>query len=324
MSFTKNDKATSLTLEAVSYLVGLIRDINGLDTNLIDDINKKTNGTFSSVHIDNLIDKCLKDANTHAEAICNALTKLTAQKTTVQPTLSNSELNVIYLYSSDGNAPFDQYLKISDTELIDMGSTSISLTDYLTATQIANDYAKKVDLNALITEVNKTKTDITTLNTNKEEKSNKVTTLNSTSTDTQYPSAKVTYDGLNNKVDKTSIITTFDNTAIDEQIFSAKAVYDNTITCELHHDNSDYNIDTLENYVATHVHPATNGETGTFPTEFDWGTFIQFPAKDYRTQILISTQGMYYRIMKGGKWQPWYKVNATEITDTTVYPKETT
>ena len=30
-------------------------------------------------------------ANTHAEAICNALTKLTAQKTTVKPTLSNSE-----------------------------------------------------------------------------------------------------------------------------------------------------------------------------------------------------------------------------------------
>ena len=39
---------TTLTKEGLEYLCGLIRDINGLDTNLIDDINIKSNGTFSS------------------------------------------------------------------------------------------------------------------------------------------------------------------------------------------------------------------------------------------------------------------------------------
>ena len=46
---------TTLTHEALSYLCGLIRDINGLDTNLIDDINIKSNGTFSSVRINTLL-----------------------------------------------------------------------------------------------------------------------------------------------------------------------------------------------------------------------------------------------------------------------------
>ena len=44
-----------LTNEGIEYLCGLIRDINGLDTNLIDDINIKSNGTFSSVRINTLL-----------------------------------------------------------------------------------------------------------------------------------------------------------------------------------------------------------------------------------------------------------------------------
>lgn len=87
--------------------------------------------------------------------------------------------------------------------------------------------------------------------------------------------------------------------------------------------NSNYNIDTIKDYVATHVNPNSNGDIGTYPTEFKCGTFLQLPAKDYRSQILISPQGMYYRIMIGGKWESWFKVNATEVTDTTTYPKET-
>ena len=87
--------------------------------------------------------------------------------------------------------------------------------------------------------------------------------------------------------------------------------------------NSNYNIDTIKDYVATHVNPNSNGDIGTYPTEFNWGSLIQLPVGNYRTQILISQQGMYYRIMISGEWQPWYKVNATEVTDTTTYPKET-
>ena len=73
--------------------------------------------------------------------------------------MGNSQKNVIYLYSSDGNAPFHQYLKISDTELIDMGNTSISLNDYLTITDAVATYCKKTDFDALKTEVDKVKND---------------------------------------------------------------------------------------------------------------------------------------------------------------------
>ena len=73
----------------------------------------------------------------------------------------------------------------------------------------------------------------------------------------------------------------------------------------------------------THINPTSNGDIGTYPTEVEWGSLIQLPVGNYRSQILISMQGMYYRIMKSGTWQPWYKVNATEVTDTTTYPKKT-
>ena len=151
---------TTLTKEGLEYLCGLINKIVSSPKDLLDDINLATNTTFSSARIYYLIDNTLQQANTHAEALCNALTKLTAQKTTVKPTLSNSEKNVIYLYSSDGNAPFEQYLKISNAELIDLGSTSISLNDYLTVTDAIATYCKKTDFDALKTEVTNIKTDI--------------------------------------------------------------------------------------------------------------------------------------------------------------------
>ena len=124
-----------------------------------------------------------------------------------------------------------------------------------------------------------------------------------------------------NKVDKKNITTTIDSTSTDTQVPSAKAVYDNALTLESPPIGSDYNIDTIKNYTMTHVN-TNSGCIGTYPADFTWGTFLQLPAQDYRSQILISTQGMYYRIMVGGKWQSWYKVNATEVTNTTTYPKE--
>ena len=163
----------TVSKEGLEYLCGLINKIITLPSDVIDNLNLSDITTFSSTKIDALINQTLLDANTHAEELCNALIKLTCKKTTVQPTLDNSELNIIYLFSSDGNAPFEQYLKISDTELIDMGSTSISLNDYLTVTDAVSTYAKKVDLDTLTTEVTNIKSD---LNTHKNDTDIHVTT----------------------------------------------------------------------------------------------------------------------------------------------------
>ena len=212
MSIVKSQEGIALSKPALQYMAGLINKIANLDTNLIDDINLKTNGSFSSVHVTELIDECLQKANTYAEVLCNALTKLTAEKTTTLPILDNSEKNVIYLYSSNGSAPFEQYLKISDTELIDMGSTTISLTDYLTATEIARDYCSKVDFNTLTSEVTTVKSDVTTHVNN--------TDIHVTKSKTDL------WDKVTDKVDKTDIVSVLDGTVTNKQLVDGKTLVD--------------------------------------------------------------------------------------------------
>ena len=60
----------------------------------------------------------------------------------------------------------------------------------------------------------------------KENTSNKVTSISSSSTDTQYPSAKAVYTGLNGKEDKSNKVTSMSSSSTDAQYPSAKAVYD--------------------------------------------------------------------------------------------------
>ena len=146
---------TTMSLDATKLLCGLIRDLASVSEG-IDNLHLADNLTFSNIHIKDLIDKCLQDANTEAEKLVGALTHLTCEETTVQPTLDNSEVNVIYLYSADGNAPYQQYLKISDTKLVDLGNTSISLTDYIKAADVAKDYATKTELKAVTDKIGTT------------------------------------------------------------------------------------------------------------------------------------------------------------------------
>ena len=226
---------TTLSKEGLEYLCGLINKIVSSPKDLLDDINLATNTTFSSARIYYLIDNTLQQANTHAEALCNALTKLTAQKTTVKPTLSNSEKNVIYLYSSDGNAPFEQYLKISNAELIDLGSTSISLNDYLTITDAVATYCKKTDFDALKTEVTnlKTKVGTDTLNTTSQDLSGGVNelktdlTTHTNDTDIHITTAeRDKWNEVDNKVDKTDIVSVLDSTVTNNQLVDGKTLVD--------------------------------------------------------------------------------------------------
>ena len=146
---------TTMSLDATKLLCGLIRDLASVSEG-IDNLHLADNLTFSNIYIKNLVDKCLEDANAEAQKLVGALTHLTCEETTVQPTLDNSEINVIYLYSADGNAPYQQYLKISDTKLVDLGSTSISLTDYIKAADVAKDYATKTELKAVTDKIGTT------------------------------------------------------------------------------------------------------------------------------------------------------------------------
>ena len=151
----KNNEYKVLSEDAIKYLCGLIRDLASVSEG-IDNINLADDKTFSNIYIKNLIDKCLEDANAEAEKLVGALTHLTCEETVIQPTLDNSEINVIYLYSADGNPPYQQFLKISEDKLVDLGSTSILLEDYIKAADVAKDYATKVELKAVTDKIGTT------------------------------------------------------------------------------------------------------------------------------------------------------------------------
>ena len=228
---------TTMSKESIQYLCGLINQIATLPTSVIDNINLADNLTFSNIHIKDLVERCLIDAKDYADLICSSLIKLTCEKTTVQPTLDNSEINVIYLYSADGNAPFQQYLKINDTELIDMGSTTISLTDYLTATQIAATYAKQIDLKTLTDEVKAIKDEIgtetldTTATTikgaiNEVAGKSQIITLTKSEYESLATKDPETYYIISDDEDSVSISTTISSTSTNSEIPTSKAVND--------------------------------------------------------------------------------------------------
>ena len=201
-----SQQLTTISLEAIQYMCGLIRDLASV-SEAIDNTNLADDKVFSNLYTKKLIDKCLEDANTESQKLVGALTHLTCEETTVQPTLDNSSINVIYLYSATGNAPYQQYLKISDTKLIDLGSTSISLSAYLTATEIARDYITKLDFNALKTEV-KGKVDKTSI----------LTTIDNLATDDQIYSASIVNSELDNKVNKADIVDNLTSTDTDKPL----------------------------------------------------------------------------------------------------------
>ena len=155
-------KYTTISKDGISYLCSCIKQLASV-SEAINNTNLADDKVFSNLYTKKLIDKCLEDANTEAQKLVGALTYLTCEETTVQPTLDNSSINVIYLYSATGNAPYQQYLKINETELIDMGSTT-SFNDLVTSVE------KKIDKDKIIT------------------------VLDDTVTDEQVPSAKAVYD----------------------------------------------------------------------------------------------------------------------------------
>ena len=117
---------------------------------IIDDINLQTTSCFSSVKVDNLLEELSSKLKAYSDKLFNSLTTLTVQIATEQPTLENSQKNIIYLYLTDAiNNIYNQYLKISDTEFISLGSTSIDLSDYYTKEESDSKFATKTQVKTL-------------------------------------------------------------------------------------------------------------------------------------------------------------------------------
>lgn len=126
-------------------------------------------------------------------------------------------------------------------------------------------------------------TDFSTAVSGFEESTNKVTSLSSSSTDTQYPSAKVVYDGLDAKVTGTKLASSagIESTSSDTEIPTAKAVYD------LYNSIPKWEVVPVQDRTALgqltgqvgkiYLVPSTNGTDNAYD-EYFWNDSISTPA----------------------------------------------
>ena len=142
--------------EGIEYLCGLIRDINGLDTNLIDDLNIKSNGTFSSVRINTLLNALKTDCNDYTFSLVSNLSRLELKIVTDEADIVDS--NILYLHKPTGQTSYNQYVVIEGNKVL-LGTTDINMSDYYTITQADTKFTLKTDFDALKTEVDKVKND---------------------------------------------------------------------------------------------------------------------------------------------------------------------
>lgn len=228
----------TLSKPSIEYLCGLIRDLSKVSEG-IDDLNIKSDGVFSSLHVDTLLKALKSDCNDYTDKLVSNLSRLELKIVTNEADINKS--NVLYLHKPDGATSYNQYVVIEGNKVL-LGTTDISMTDYYTITQADAKFALKTTIDTLTTEVTNIKSDFNThkndtdIHTSADEKASYVkktditTTIDSLSTDTQYPSAKAVKTELDKKVDKTSIVTTtINSSSTDAQVPSAKSIYYNCI-----------------------------------------------------------------------------------------------
>ena len=143
---------TTTSLEAVKYLCGLIRDLASVSEG-IDDINLRSDGTFSSVMIDTLIKKCLEDSNEYTEKLVANLSRLELKLVTSESEITES--NILYLFKPDGATSYNQYVVIEGNKVL-LGTCDINMADYIKAADVAKDYATKVELKAVTDKIGTT------------------------------------------------------------------------------------------------------------------------------------------------------------------------
>ena len=188
---------TTTSLEATKYLCGLIRDLASVSEG-IDDINLRSDGTFSSVMIDTLIKKCLEDSNKKKEKLVANLSRLELKLVTSESEITES--NILYLFKPDGATSYNQYVVIEGNKVL-LGTCDINMADYIKAADVAKDYATKVELKAV---------------------TDKIGTTTLTTTDTTITGAIEEVKGIaDGKVDKTSIVTALGDSVTDDQVTSA-------------------------------------------------------------------------------------------------------
>ena len=208
-----SQKITTIEKSAIEYLCGLIRELSNVSEG-IDDINLRSDGTFSSVKIDTLLNNLETDCNGYTDRLVANLSRLELKIVTDEADINKS--NILYLHKPDGATSYNQYVVIEGNKVL-LGTTDISMTDYYTITQADAKFALKTTTDTLTTEVTNIKSNFTTHKND--------TDIHTSATE------KASY------VKKTSVVTTIDGTSTDDEVPSAKAVYNaiNTLDNDVYH-----------------------------------------------------------------------------------------
>ena len=109
----------------VQFLGGLIKKVNEI-TDVIDDNNIKTNGTYSSLKIYEVIQEAIQ---TSKDYTLEEIAKLTGASYSVVNTVDEmTDQRIIYLLGNGTN--FDMYILQGDGSATPIGTTDINLTHY--------------------------------------------------------------------------------------------------------------------------------------------------------------------------------------------------
>lgn len=230
---------TTIEKSAIEYLCGLIRELSNVSEG-IDDINLKTNGTFSSVKIDTLLNNLETNCNEYTDRLVANLSRLELKIVTNEADINKP--NILYLHKPVGATSYNQYVVIEGNKVL-LGTTDISMTDYYTITQADAKFALKTTTDTLTTEVTNIKSDF---NTHKDDTdihiaSAERTKWDKTSTDfTTHSSDTDIHTSADEKasyIKKTDIVTTINSSSTDDTVPSVKSVYNaiNTLNNDVYH-----------------------------------------------------------------------------------------
>ena len=293
---------TTLSREGYTYLIGLIRNLANVSEG-IDDLHLLSNGTFSSVKIDTLLNTLRSDCNEYTDRLVANLSRLELKIANDESEISQP--NIMYLYKASGETSYSQYVVIEGVKIL-LGTCDIDMGNYYTITQTDAKFVLKTDFDSLKTEV--------------ERKVNKTDIIdNLTSTDTDKPLSANQGKILDEKkVNKTDIATTIDSSSTDDKVPTTKSVWNSLYKICDPQVLVDANNPTSKICIADLTTLNTPSKEGV--TSAESSLIISIEGRDYwngQISICMAEPEVYVRsVREVDTWTKWQRVCTTSVADT--------
>ena len=347
-------KYTVIETPAIQYLCGLIRDLASVSEG-IDDLNLRSDGTFSSVKIDTLLNTLKTDCNEYTEKLVANLSRLELKLVTSESEITES--NILYLFKPDGATSYNQYVVIEGNKVL-LGTCDIDMAQYLKIADASKTYATKTELKAVTDKIGTTTLTTTaqTLTGSIEEvkgiaEQGALLTVTKTQYDELVAGGTVNIDGkdytydsntyyvVKDDSDSITVTNSISSSSTDSEIATAKAVNDllqtespGNLTIPLNEDlnNLIYNRTRVwMNSQTVQIDTFTNMPSGHF-TECAV-IFIPYEnaTSDYGEQIFVGNNNrIFIRNKVKTTWTAWRRVCTTssvaDVAPTTITFTSTT